>query len=312
MRGGRPSRVVRPLRRDAPLARLPDPHQHGGILDTREVSRILAEIDATDDAAHDLRRARLRQRVHEADLLGAHRLAQTSTTCGEPPRRASDSTTPRWSTTKQTTPSPLSSSGTPMAAASRDGRVRDERAPRPRPGPTRLPATLIVSSAAPVQEPEAVLVDVRPVAVVPDAGPKRAEVGLEVALAVVQEALRHARARAACRRGARCRPRTGWPSSSKTSTSMPRPGPPSVVGLSGVMGSGERRQPDDLGAARDVDDRAALPPPTCSKNHVVRVGVPGLAGGAEDAQRREVVAGRRARRLRASAGGSRWARCRGA
>ena len=62
-------------------------------------------------------------------------------------------------------------------------------------------------------------------------------------------------------------PRIGFPSSSKTSTSMPSPGPPSVHGLSGMTGSGERRQPT-ISVPPLMLITGQRSPPTRSKYHV--------------------------------------------
>ena len=167
-------------------------------------------------------------------------------------------------------------------------------------GPRRLPATLIVSSLAAVEEPVPVLVDARPVAVAPHAGAPRAS---------------------RCRGSARGRPRrprvmpgqgcvhtssptspapAGVPSGPNTSTSMPSAGPPSVQGLSSLIGCGDRKHaPTSVPPERLMI--GSRPPPTSSKNHRYGSGFHGSPVEARIRRRREVV---RADRLVARAGSS--------
>ena len=74
-------------------------------------------------------------------------------------------------------------------------------------------------------------------------------------------------------------PRTGLPASSNTSTAMPSAGPPRVIGVSVLHGVGRQEAGADLGAAGDVDDRAAAAADHLEEP-VVGVLVPRLAGGA--------------------------------
>ena len=83
-------------------------------------------------------------------------------------------------------------------------------------------------------------------------------------------------------------PRTGAPASSTTSAAVPMHGPENDAGLIGPRTLPRHDPAGDLGPAGVVDDRAAaladlaeVPPPG--------IGVPRLAGRAEDAQRRPVV-----------------------
>ena len=89
--------------------------------------------------------------------------------------------------------SPFTSCGTPTAAASATPGC-DTAADSSSAGPMRLPGDVERVVGAPVQEPVAVLVDGRPVAVRPHAG-EAAPVRLEVALRVAPEPARHARER---------------------------------------------------------------------------------------------------------------------
>ena len=91
------------------------------------------------------------------------------------------------------------------------------------------------------------------------------------------------------RRARRPRRAPGWQSSSTTSMSQPSAGPPSEHGEIASTTCGARKQPD-LGAAADVDHRAA-PAADPLEVPAPRPLVPRLAGRREHPQRREVVRG---------------------
>ena len=92
-----------------------------------------------------------------------------------------------------------------------------------------------------MQEPVAVLVDRRPVAVDPDVRPSR-PVGREVALGVAPDPARHRRPGFGADQLADSLLRSGWPSASYTSTAIPSDGPTSEHGFSGVVGKADSRQ----------------------------------------------------------------------
>ena len=137
---------------------------------------------------------------------------------------------------------------------------------------------------AAVQEPVAVGVDRRPVAVRPDAG-EAPPVGLEVALGVAPDAARHAPARAACRRARRPRRAAG------ARPGRRRPSPCRAAALRACRacarryGGSAEEGGGDLGAARDVHDRLGAAADALEEPQP-RIGVPGLAGRAERPQRR--------------------------
>ena len=91
---------------------------------------------------------------------------------------------------------------------------------------------------------------------------------------------------------------------------MPGGRPGKRTGLSGVSTLPHDEPAGDLGAARVVDDRQAAAADDVEEP-APRLGIPRLAGGAEDAQRREIVRADRVARRGASASGSAWARRRG-
>ena len=142
-------------------------------------------------AADDLGAPRLRELVDEQHARGRERLAEVVGHHRRGARRRArpSARTPGFTTTKHQIVSPLTSCGTPTAADSATAGC-DASALSTSAGPSRLPATLSVSSRSPVEEPEAVLVDARPVAVHPDAG-EPPPVRLEVALVVAPDAPRH-------------------------------------------------------------------------------------------------------------------------
>ena len=135
-----------------------------------------------------------------------------------------------------------------------------------------------------MQEPVAVRVDRRPVAVRPHAG-EAAPVRLEVALVVAPDAAGHARATAGGRRARRPRRARESPSASTTSMSCPSAGKPSATGLIGSVITVVRKHAPTsvpplmftIGVVRAAD---VLEEPA------VRVGVPRLAGRADRLQRR--------------------------
>ena len=106
------------------------------------------------------------------------------------PQRLPTARDPGCSTTKHTTASPFTSCGTPIDAGLGDGRMADQdRLDLGRAEALARDLQRVVGAALDV--PEAVVVDVRPVAVHPHVGPAR-PVRLLVALGVAPEALRHA------------------------------------------------------------------------------------------------------------------------
>ncbi len=124
-------------------------------------------------------------------------------------------------------------------------------------GPSRLPATLSVSSERPSRNQAAVLVDARPVAVHPH--PREpAPVGVEVALVVAPDAPRHRGPRLAAHQLTHlARRRPASRPAPHTSTSMPSAGPPTLHSVIGTTGMRRDEACAHLGAARQVDDRAA-------------------------------------------------------
>ena len=150
-------------------------------------------------------------------------------------------------------------------------------------GPSRLPGELDRVVGATVQEPLAVVGDAREVAVPPHVGPPR-PVRVEVALRIVEQPPRHTR------------PRLGAHQLADL-TAHRLAGLVEHVDRHAERGTAERARRDrrddvrrqeartHLGAARDVDDRAAP-----AADHVEvpapRIFVPRLAGGREHAQRR--------------------------
>ena len=239
------------------------------------------------DDGHALRLERL------AELLGDGRGRRRP--AGRRRRRP-----PGRSTHSTTIASPLTSWGTPMAAASRTaGWVTAALSTSA--GPTRLPATLSVSSERPwmYQKPSASIDAQSPWTQMPG---QRRPVGLLVALGVAPEAAGHARHRGSDDELADRGPGRARPASSTTSAAVPRHGPENAAGLSGPIDVAPDDAARDLGPAAVVDDRAAtladlaeVPPP--------RIGVPRLPGRAEDAQRGAVVRRGRAPRRGPSAPG---------
>ena len=193
----RPDRRGRLQRRPAPRPEAAQPSaaricvERLRVLGRGHVARVLAHRDRAHGAAQDLGRARLRQRLHEHHARRLERPAQLASrparaapravvvAVRRPARRSTRSPRPWSRRARRRRPTP--------ATAGCDTSTDSTSA-----GPSRLPATLIVSSERPEQEPVAVLVDQRPVAVAPDVRVHR-PVGLHVALGVAPDAARHPR-----------------------------------------------------------------------------------------------------------------------
>ena len=256
--------------------------------------------DRADRAAQHLGAARLRQRVGEA-----HR--RRAGTTGRGARRPARAARPRSASSAvdaraqhDVHPQRLALQRR-RACRSRPPRARrdDRRArSRPRPGPRRLPATLIVSSERPCRNHWPSSVDAREVAVPPHVRPAR-PVRLEVALAVVPQAARHPRPRLRAHELADL-------AAHRAAVVVEH------VDRHAERGTAERARRQrlhdvrreearaDLGAARDVDDRAAAAADDVEVPAPRRF-VPRLAGRREHAQRRQVVRARPVRRRAPSA-----------
>src|SRR5579862_2539429 len=161
-----------------------------GVLESGQVARILAERTRTDGAPHDLRRARLRERGHPHDAVRLERLPQRIRNSGgdervvalRAVRHAED---PRHLALHRVRDADGSGLGDD-AAADRGGLELG--------GTDALAGDVERVVAASVQEPVAVVVHRRPVAVCPDAG-EAPPVRVEVALLVAPDASRHPRPR---------------------------------------------------------------------------------------------------------------------
>ena len=217
-------------------------------------------------APDDLRAARLRQRADEHDPLGRERLAQLARRPQPRSRsRVRRRPCPGSSTQKIHATSPFTSCGTPTAAASRDRGVRDCRRLELR-RPDALAGDVERVVGASVQEPVAVLVDRRPVAVRPHAG--------EAA-----PVRRRGNARASPQRP-RVIPGNGSladeladlaahserPSGRTTSMSCRAPGTPSADCLDRLGRTRREEARADLRAARLLLTIGTRPPPTLSKS----------------------------------------------
>ena len=142
---------------------------------------------------------------------------------------------------------------------------------------------------APVQEPEAVLVDGRPVAVDPDAG-QPPPVRLEVALWVAPEAARHGGERLAADELAHVAGADERVALVVDDVHRhPERRPAERARLDRHRRHGREKTRGDLGTAGDVDQRHAAAADVLIEP-AVRLGVPGLAGRHERAQRREIGA----------------------
>ena len=148
---------------------------------------------------------------------------------------------------------------------------------------------------APEQEPLAVLVDLRPVAVAPDAGEHR-PVGLDVALGVAPDAARHARPRLLADELADLAAHRAGPPGRTRRRPSRATAPPSEQVLIGSTGYGERKHAPTSVPPEMLMIGTSPRRPATSLQPRVRLGVPRLAGRAEDPQRREVVLRRPARR----------------
>src|SRR5262245_3489399 len=251
-----------------------------GVLDGGEVAGGLAEEAAADRAADALGGARLGQRVDEAERLRAAGLAERALDGGDEllaqrlGLRAAG-----LQHHENDDGLALDRVGDADRGGFARGGVRDDGG-LDLGGADALARDLDRVVAAAVEEPEAVVVDVRPVAVVPDAREAR-EVRVEVALAVVQEPLRHAGA--------------GLLADEVADAAADRAAVLAEhVAVHAKAGHAERRRlerrdgkrrqeaADELGAARDVDHGAAAAADLLEVP-VPRLGVPRLAGRAEDA-----------------------------
>ena len=139
---------------------------------------------------------------------------------------------------------------------------------------------------ASVEEPVAVLVDRRPVAVRPDSGeppPVRFEVPLRIA-----PDPRVIPGQGRLQTSSPTSPRTDRPRSSKTSTSSPSAGNPTEHALVGRIGVTERKHAPTSVPPEQFTIGIRPFPADVLVEPVVRPAVPGLAGGDDRAQRREV------------------------
>src|SRR5258706_4244386 len=262
-----------------------------GILQRGEVAEVgLAEIRAADDAPQDLGVARLRQLRHEANGLGPQRLAEElgdlvlylalerGRSLAARAEHAEHDDRLALDLVRHAHGGGLAHRG-----MRHRGRLDLRRT-------DALAGDLQRVVAASLDVPVALVVDPRPVAVLPDAGPAT-PVGREVAAIVAGAVLPEAA----------CHPRPGPPDHELAHRAAH--GPPVLVDDVGVHArhrSDERARLDrrpggaaddaagDLGAAGVIDDGAArladvaeVPPP--------RVGVPRLAGRTEDEERAAIV-----------------------
>src|SRR5262245_5327195 len=247
------------------------------VLERGEVARVLAEHPRTDGAADDLRGARLRQRGHPEDAVRLERLAEHVCDRGRDALVVRDTVG-------------LCDAEDPRHLALHLVRNADRRRLGDDPAANRSRLELRRADslagdvqrvvAAPVQEPVAVGVDRRPVAVRPDAG-KAPPVRILEALAVriVPEAARHSRPRTPADQLADL---AAYGLSRRVDD----------VHVHAECGEAERNRLDrldearreearaDLRAAADVHDRdARLPDPV--EEPLVRIRVPRLTGRAE-------------------------------
>ena len=163
------------------------------VLERRQVAGILPERPRANRAAHDLRRARLRQRGDPEDALGLERLAEHVRD------RARDARVVGLLARHRDAEDPGDLALHLVRDADR-GRLGDDPAADRRRlelgRPDALAGDVQRVVGAPVQVPVAVLVDRGPVAVRPHAG-EAPPVRLEIALVVAPEAARHPRPRPA-------------------------------------------------------------------------------------------------------------------
>ena len=254
--------------------------------------------------ARTARRRILALRVFGSDVVkrisaGAKALPELLRAAGAQARCAAPrpARCPARSTQKHQTTSPLTSCGHADRAGLGHGRVADQgRLVLGRADALARDVERVVGAA--VQEPVAVGVDRGPVAVRPDAR-EAPPVGVEVALGVAPDAARHAgpRLRAdeladlAAQRAAR------------RVVDVHRHAEQRPSERAGLVRQVRRRAEEagrDLGAARDVHDRPR-PAADALEEPQPGLGVPGLAGRAEQPQGGEVDACRRARRPPAAA-----------
>ena len=228
-----------------------------GVLDAREVARVLADRDGADRAAHDLRAAgpgELGRRTRRARAgttpRGARRPAARSSS-------ASASSARRPGRSDHDAPDRLALDARRArrsAADSDHGGVGGERAlDLGGAEPLAGHAQRVVAPA--VQEPEPVVVAARPVAVDPDAR-EPPPVRVEVALGVAPDPAGHRRPRLAADELADLAgPDRRAPGHRRRRRPCRAPGRASVQGFSSQIGSGERKHAPDLGPAGQVDDR---------------------------------------------------------
>src|SRR5881409_3695985 len=162
----------------------------GGVLERGEVAEVLlAQIRASDDAAEDLRVARLRQLRDEADRLGPQRLAEELRDLVLYLALERGRSLAPW-TEHAEDDDPLSFY---LVRHAHRGRLAHR-------GPDAFARDLQRVVAAPLDVPVAVVIDARPVAVLPYATPAtpiRREVATALVLRVLPEAARHPRPRLA-------------------------------------------------------------------------------------------------------------------
>ena len=239
------------------IERSPDPRGRTGRPAPRRSRR-------PDRAAHHLGAAGLRQRGREPHRRGRERLAELLGDAASRARRAARRRRRRRAraTTNTHSASPFSSSGTPTAAASTTAGCATTTVSTSA-GPSRLPASLIVSSERPCRNhwPSSSIDAQSPCH--HTSGPAR-PVRLEVALRVVPQARASCPATASCTPARRPRRAPARPSSSNTSTAMPSAGPPSEHGEIGSTTCGDRKH-----APTSVPPEMLItgqrPPPTTSK-----------------------------------------------
>src|SRR2546426_8074232 len=256
------------------------------VLERREIARLLAEIGRADHAAHDLGVARLRESAREEPGLGADRLAHLR---GDPLGELSAERVRRRLARSQNheadDPLALHRMGYADDARLRHRRMADQHRLDLR-GAEALARDLERVVGAPLEEPEPVVVDQRPVAVHPDvlpAGPVR----LLVARRVLPEALRHARPR---RRNDELADLAAHGSARLVEDlrGHARDDPREGARLDRRDGEAAEDPARDLGPARVVDDRQTRLADVLEEPPV-GLGVPGLARRAQDAQRGELV-----------------------
>src|SRR5581483_1996459 len=175
----------------APLRRLADRLHRRRILQRRDVARLAPEVGRADHAAHDLRAPRLRQVAGEEDALGLERLAHLPLhALGELLPQGLARGVPRLQDYEADDRLALHGMRNAHGRRFSNGRMTDEDGFHLR-GAEALAGDLQRVVRTALEEPEALVVDVGPVAVHPDVRPAR-PVRLLVTLRVLPEALGHA------------------------------------------------------------------------------------------------------------------------